>query len=104
MAYEQVHSLATHYVGLSTEPKPTDETVKVGSRARETDTGHEYVYDGEAWSRLGSDTDKLLTDLIAATQLAVVETRAVRIGIQEQLSAGNPEAPNLLELAQEDEE
>lgn len=40
-----------HYVGLSTDAKPTAE-VSAGSRFWERDTGDEFIYDGSAWGRV----------------------------------------------------
>jgi hypothetical protein len=41
--------VASNYVGLSTDTKPT---APAGSRFYETDTGHLYVSDGSAWSKV----------------------------------------------------
>jgi hypothetical protein len=44
-----------HYVGLAADVKPSlaeEDDVPVGSRFFETDTGWEFVYDGEAWSQV----------------------------------------------------
>lgn len=40
-----------HYIGLSTDAKPTAE-VSAGSRFWERDTGGEFIFDGASWGRV----------------------------------------------------
>lgn len=109
-----------NFAGLSGDVKPqyTDESnqylIGAGSTFFETDTLLTAVFDGQSWKYLNGPQVDTLALVVMREVLEVLadirdETRAVRLGIQTQLSAGDPIQDDLLDLSieirdQKDEE
>ena len=51
MAVKGPFEKPVHYIGLSSDTKPTVD-VRGGSTFFETDTTNEYIYDGTSWTQL----------------------------------------------------
>ena len=83
------------YVGESTDIKPMpggvvdgvtigEDEIPVGSRFKETDTGHEYEFDGEAWTFTAPD--KTEAQILEGIHEELVR---IRTGMEAQLYNGN---------------
>ena len=69
-----------HYIGLSSDTKPTPATVN--STFYETDTGHKFKWDGSAYkpentplgAQIGADTNFILTSITAGNTVSATFT------------------------------
>ena len=101
-----------NFVGLSGDQKPqyTDESnttlIGAGCSFFETDTLLTAVFDGQSWRYLSGNQVQVLTLSVLQEILEVLsdirdEDRAVRLGVQTMLSAGDPVQDDLLDLSLE---
>lgn len=50
MAVTGPYEYNVKYIGLSTDTKPTDSKIRIGTEFFESDTGTTYIYTGTAWA------------------------------------------------------
>ena len=103
MAVTLLLPLPDAYAGLSGDAKPTASVVP-GSTFVEFDTGRSFVWDGAVWRENAALAQtlnglRIIDESLDARREANRQLRAIRIGIQELLNAGNPDQDDLLELA-----
>jgi hypothetical protein len=74
LAIPNVEYRADHYIGLSTDAKPSLGPNKVGSSFRESNTNKLFLWDGAAWFQTGSTTADGGNIVLGATTDAAVST------------------------------